>query len=131
MDTTASSVSIPVREMFHHGWQCRLGAWHLLDSRCRNADRAFGGRAMSESGDVRFLGLLEAAPDAILGVDPDGRIAFANAQAVSLFGYEREELIGAPVEMLVPERSRAAHPQLRTGYLADPRPRPMGAGLDL
>lgn len=86
---------------------------------------------MSESGDVRFLGLLEAAPDAILGVDPDGRIAFANAQAVSLFGYEREELIGAPVEMLVPERSRAAHPQLRKRYLADPRPRPMGAGLDL
>jgi PAS domain S-box-containing protein len=49
------------------------------------------------------VGLLEAAPDAILAVGPDGRIALVNAQAVRLFGYVREELIGRPIEILVPE----------------------------
>ncbi len=78
-----------------------------------------------------FRGLLEAAPDAIVGVHLDGRIALANAQAERLFGYTREELIGRPVEMLVPLAARAGHAAHRAGYFADPRPRPMGAGLEL
>ncbi len=78
-----------------------------------------------------FLGLLEAAPDAMVCVAADGRIALVNAQVVRLFEYQRDELVGQPVEILVPDAVRAAHPRLRAGYLADPRPRPMGAGIEL
>jgi hypothetical protein len=75
--------------------------------------------------------LLEAAPDAMVCVDGDGRIALVNAQAERLFGYGREELVGQPVELLVPDGVRDQHPAHRAGYVADPRPRPMGAGLEL
>ena len=64
-------------------------------------------------------------------VDSGGRIVLVNAQAERLFGYPREELAGQPVEILVPDASKAGHPGLRAGYAADPRPRQMGAGLDL
>src|SRR6266550_925246 len=80
---------------------------------------------------VRFRGLLEAAPDAIVGVDADGRIALVNAQVERLFGYPREELVGQPVEVLVPDTVRAAHPGNRGRYFADPQQRPMGAGMAL
>src|SRR5437879_13039758 len=86
---------------------------------------------MEERRNVKFRGLLEAAPDAILGVDADGRIVLVNAQAERLFGYSRDELIGEPVEILVPEGARADHPERRKSYLADPRTRPMGAGREL
>src|SRR5438876_303445 len=76
-------------------------------------------------------GLLEAAPDAIVAVTADGTIALANAQAERLFGYRREEMLGQLVEMLVPEAKRVTHPARRTRYLADPEPRPMGAGVEL
>ncbi|HVQ94109.1 MAG TPA: PAS domain-containing protein, partial [Mycobacteriales bacterium] len=72
-------------------------------------------------------GLLEAAPDAIVAVRIDGRIALVNAATERLFGYHREDLVGQPVEILVPEGMRGAHPGHRSGYLSDPRPRPMGA----
>jgi PAS domain S-box-containing protein len=64
-------------------------------------------------------------------VDAGGRIVMVNAQMVQLFGYPREDLEGQPVEMLVPGAVRAVHPQHRTGYMADPVPRPMGAGMQL
>src|SRR5689334_6186812 len=76
--------------------------------------------AMSELSDAVLVGLLEAAPDSIIGVDPDGRIALVNARTVELFGYTHAEMIGAPIEMLVPDGSRAAHPAYRQGYLTDP-----------
>ena len=79
----------------------------------------------------RFAGLLEAAPDAMVCVDADGRIALVNAQTERLFGYGRDELIGQPVEVLVPDAARDVHPRHRVGYVADPRPRPMGAGMEL
>jgi protein-histidine pros-kinase len=79
----------------------------------------------------RFRGLLEAAPDAMVIVDRDGRIQLVNAQTERMFGYTREELLGRAVETLVPKRFRAAHPQHRLGYGAAPRTRPMGAGLEL
>jgi hypothetical protein len=77
------------------------------------------------------LGLLEAAPDAIVAVDADGTIVLLNAQAERLFGYQRDELIGQPIEVLVPESARHVHPSHRHRYAADPRPRPMGQGMEL
>jgi protein-histidine pros-kinase len=64
-------------------------------------------------------------------VNHDGRIVLVNSQAEKLFGYAREDLLGQPVEMLVPERFRQNHPACRTGYFHDPRVRPMGGGIDL
>src|SRR5207249_6199674 len=81
--------------------------------------------------EVRFVWLLEAAPDAMVCVDAEGRIALVNAQTERLFGYGRDELVGQLVEMLVPEAVRAVHPRHRAAYAADPRPGPQGAGLEL
>ena len=78
-----------------------------------------------------FRGLLEQAPDAMVIVGADGRIQLLNRQAELLFGYSREELAGREVEMLIPGRFRDRHPAYRAGYTADPRPRPMGADLEL
>ncbi|HZA39828.1 MAG TPA: PAS domain S-box protein [Actinomycetota bacterium] len=75
--------------------------------------------------------LIEASPDGVVIVGPDGLIQLVNAQTEKLFGYRREELIGRPVEMLVPERARDHHPSHRAGYFERPSTRPMGAGLDL
>jgi PAS domain S-box-containing protein len=78
-----------------------------------------------------FRGLLDAAPDAFVIVDASGCIAMINEQTERWFGYDRDELIGQPVEMLVPERYRELHVGYRAGYLTDPKLRSMGAGLDL
>lgn len=81
--------------------------------------------------EARFEALLESAPDAIIVADDKGMIAVANHRASDLFGYSRDELIGHPVEMLVPQQNRDGHPDLRRGYVAHPAVRPMGAGLQL
>ncbi len=81
--------------------------------------------------EANLRGLLEAAPDATLVVDEAGQIVMVNAQVQVLFGYNRDELLGQPLELLLPERFRNAHLQHRIGYLRDPRARPMGAGLQL
>src|SRR5205823_4454567 len=73
----------------------------------------------------------ESAPDALVIVGQDGRIVLVNSEAERLFGYSRDELLGQPIEILVPQRYRTAHPGHRCGYFAEPRTRPMGAGLDL
>jgi PAS domain S-box-containing protein len=79
----------------------------------------------------KFRALLEAAPDAMVIVDDRGRIELVNAQAEQLFGYPRAKLVGQSVELLVPERARAAHAAHRHGFLKAPGTRPMGAGVEL
>jgi PAS domain S-box-containing protein len=76
-----------------------------------------------------FAALLEAVPDAMVCTAADGRVVLVNAQAERLFGYERAELIGQRVEMLVPDTARAGHPSHLAMYPADPQHRPVGAGL--
>src|SRR5664280_1503559 len=78
-----------------------------------------------------FGGLLEAVPDALLGVDRSGKIRFVNHHTESLFGYRRQELVGSPLEMLVPESVRLAHAGHREAFTAAPRSRPMRAAQSL
>jgi len=74
---------------------------------------------------------LDAAPDAMIIIDGDGVICFANRRVSALFGYTHEQIIGQPVEQLLPERFRPHHRAHRDHYTSNPRVRPMGAGLDL
>lgn len=87
-------------------------------------------RHADETGAV-FYAFLESAPDAVVIIEPGGNIVLVNAQTERMFGYQREDVIGRPVEILLPERFRHIHSLDREGYVADPRARPMGAGLDL
>ena len=78
-----------------------------------------------------FRTLLESAPDAMVIIDEQGTIAVVNYQAEEMFGYDREELLGQPVEALLPERMRMRHKQHRRNYAGKPTLRPMGIGLEL
>jgi len=83
------------------------------------------------SGDGRFRLVVEAAPNAMVMIDQAGKIIMVNTQAERVFRYSRAELLGQSVELLLPERFRARHPELQKTFFADPQPRPMGAGRDL
>jgi PAS domain S-box-containing protein len=82
-------------------------------------------------GEERFGALLESAPDAVIIVDRDARIVLVNHQTEELFGFDRHELLGRPIETLLPERFHERHLAHRAGYIAHPETRPMGAGLEL
>ena len=75
--------------------------------------------------------LLESAPDGMVIVNADGMIVVVNSQTEILFGYSRQQLIGQPVEILIPARFDPLHVKHRASFLAEPHVRPMGAGLEL
>ncbi len=79
----------------------------------------------------RFRLVVDAAPTAMIMANKEGRITLVNRRVETLFGYARDELIGQPIEMLVPERFRSRHAHDRHGYFCDAQARPMGAGRDL
>lgn len=103
------------------------GAWGLsvLALRRRQAEAAI------RASEARFRALLQSAPDGMIVSDASGNILLVNAQAERLFGYEQSEMLGRPVEMLVPERFRRQHTSHRTGFMASPGVREMGAGKPL
>lgn len=96
--------------------------------RTTELDRSHAALKVSEE---RFRLVVEAAPNAMVVADEQGHIVLVNAQAEHLFGYSRTELLGQHVELLVPERYRPSHPELRTGFFGHPQARAMGAGRDL
>ena len=95
--------------------------------------RARGRRAEKETrqAEERFRIVVESAPYAVVLVNADGNVLLVNSQCEKFFGYQGEELVGRPVELLVPERFRSEHPLSRLGLLALPSARPMELGLHL
>jgi len=81
--------------------------------------------------EAKFRGVLESAPDAIVIATADGGISLVNRRAEEMFGYDRSDLLDQPIEILVPERFREKHAAQREGYVASPRSRPMGVGVNL
>lgn len=102
----------------------------VLPARPRRAPPARAAAQM-QLADHEIKAFLDAAPDAMVIVDPEGLVAFVNAQAQALFGYPRDELAGLPAEVLLPERYRERHRAHRAGYAAAPRARPMGENVEL
>src|SRR5205085_2153083 len=97
----------------------------------RDVGERVNAEALQRRSSDRLGALLESAPDAVILVDQRGTIVFANAQTERLFEYTRTELLGEPIELLLPERFRDRHVAHRNGYLGDPVTRPMGVGLTL
>ena len=96
----------------------------------RTAELATSNEALKKS-ESRLHHIIEATPNGLLMVDQNGKIVLCNAQAESLFGYSRNELLGKEIEILVPEPIRKSHPGFRLSYFAKPETRQMGAGRDL
>lgn len=106
-----------------------LAALEHIDARL-TARRATA--TQTEHGNEQLLAaVIEGSPFAKVLIDTRGRIALVNAQAEALFGYTRAEMLGRSIEMLVPERFRVGHPELRDSFGTAPVARPMGAGRDL
>ncbi len=157
-ETTRALVESPVVKVFREGTVVGLANHTLLIARdgverpiadsgapIRDARGALAGvvmvfrdqteehateKALRQS-ETRFRTLLEAAPDALVSIDADGRIVLVNKQVEALFGYVAEELIGQPIDLLVPQRLRSRHAEHRARYRAAPRARPMGSGAPL
>lgn len=116
---TVSSVLVGMAVFFSSQREQRL----LIEKESLSAERA--------DAEARYRLLLEATPDALIIVGPDGRITLANAQTDRMFGYPRAELMGREVELLLPPRFRGSHVRHRMDFFAHPAVRMMGVGLDL
>ncbi len=103
---------------FNHD-DARYYVLNLLDLQARKRD------------EERFRNVVEASPNAFVLVDSEGRIVMVNRQTELLFGYGRQEMLGQPVELLLPEAAREAHSGLRQGYTEHPEPRRMGGNREL
>ena len=101
----------------------------LLEQRRSEQEKAI--RDLSVRGEERLGQMLDAAPDAMIMVDTDARIRFVNTQTEKLFGYSRADLLGQPMERLVPERFRGTHAMHLRRYFEKPTTRTMGSGLEL
>jgi PAS domain S-box-containing protein len=99
-----------------------------IQEHARNLETEIEERKRAED---RFRALVETAPTAIVIANGKGCIAEVNAQALCMFGYDRRELIGESIEMLLPERARHSHQGHRSGYMEEPHARPMGVGMEL
>jgi len=120
----------PVDPMVDRG-QAReelLAEVQRLQERVTDLEQAETQRRQAEG---MFEALLEAAPDALVIINQDGRMVLVNSETERMFGYQREELLGQPVEVLVPERVRPGHVAHRNRYFAEPHARPMGLNLEL
>jgi PAS domain S-box-containing protein len=107
---------------------------HILDLLARQAAdyvERIQAEEMLLASEARFRLVVEAAPNAMIMVGVDGKIRLVNKQVEVLFGYAREQLLGEPIEILVPQRFRAKHPVDRESFFAAPKARPMGTGRDL
>src|SRR5947199_5335897 len=100
----------------------------MPENLARNAGKL--SRAL-EKNEKMLLALLESASQGIIAIDRGGRIVLANRRAEEMFGYTRDELLGARIEILLPESRRVAHSQVRDAYFAKPHVRPMGIGMEL
>jgi len=96
----------------------------LVTSTVRSIDSA-------DDSEAYFRHLLESAPDAMITIDDQGKIAIVNGQAVEMFGYDREAMLGQPIELLLPDRLHEVHEAHRKKFFSVPRLRPMGAGMPL
>lgn len=127
-----------VRRTMLSRWKMQAGrsGWEILETsfditeRKRALEQAEQARAVTLA-EARFRELIESAPDAILQVDPNGKIVIANRKAETMFGYSREELLGQNVDNLVPMRARARHAKHRADFARSPKIRPMGSGMEL
>jgi PAS domain S-box-containing protein len=100
----------------------------LVKQRTQSLEQEINERQVAEK---RFRDLLESAPDAMALVNSQAKIVLVNKQMENLFGYRREELLNQGIEILIPERFRGKHRKNMTAFFASPRPRAMGAGLDI
>ena len=124
------------------GWRVRADGSRFWASVALNALRDASGEVVGYSKitrdlteqrllEQRFRAILESAPTAMVMIDRTGSIVVVNRETENQFGYGRDELLGKSVEMLLPERFRARHPDQRHGFFAQPEARRMGAGRDL
>jgi PAS domain S-box-containing protein len=137
--------AVETGEPIHYEYRGRVPAadgrprWFSTSGRVLRGESGEAVRIVAVTTDVtegrraeeKFRALLESAPDAMLIVDESGRIALANTQAERLFGYQKCELLGQPIELLVPEGHRAAHAARRAAFIEHPQVRPMGANMEL